>query len=212
VTVTWRFTQSKEDAMLGQDNDFNLDNDALPPLKEESNNRTFIIAAGILAGVVFLSIACMAAYALIILPRQKATTAAQEATIQAQNLQVAQAMTQTAAASAAQEATIQAQTAQVAQAMTQTANVPAKTPTAILSPTPVLAVLNSPTAIIDPLVATNAALQTQAALATPTVTATAAMPQTGFADEVGLPGLVILAVALVVVIFLARRLRASPAK
>ncbi|MBU4224914.1 MAG: hypothetical protein KKC71_03735 [Chloroflexi bacterium] len=200
--------------MLGQDNDFNLDNDALPPLKEESNNRTFIIAAGILAGVVFLSIACMAAYALIILPRQKAATAAQEATIQAQNLQVAQAMTQTAAASAAQEATIQAQTAQVAQAMTQTANVPARTPTAILSPTPVLAVLNSPTAIIDPLVATNAAIQTQTAqaLKTPTVTATAAMPQTGFADEVGLPGLVILAVALVAVILLARRLRASPAK
>lgn len=187
--------------MLGQDNDFNLDNDALPPLKEESNNRTFLIAAGILAGVVFLSIACMAAYALIILPRQKADTAAQEATIQAQNAQVAQAMTQTADASAWTPTALPSPLA-------TTTTTPGRTP----SPTPVLAVLNSPTAVIDPLVATNAAIQTQAALAsrTPTVTATAAMPKSGFADEVGLPGLVTLAVALVVVILLARRLRAAP--
>lgn len=187
--------------MLGQDNDFNLDNDALPPLKAESNNRTFLIAAGILAGVVLLSIACMAAYALIFRPQQKAATEAQEATIQAQNAQVAQAMTQTADASA------WTPTALPSPLATAT-NTPGRTP----SPTPVLAVLNSPTATIDPLVATNAALQNQAALATPTVTATAAMPMSGFADEVGLPGLVILAVALVVVILLARRLRASPAK
>lgn len=188
--------------MLGQDNDFNLDNDALPPLKAESNNRTFLIAAGILAGVVLLSFACMAAYyALIFRPQQKAATAAQEATIQAQNAQVAQAMTQTADASA------WTPTALPSPLATAT-NTPGRTP----SPTPVLAVLNSPTATIDPLVATNAALQNQAALATPTVTATAAMPMSGFADEVGLPGLVILAVALVVVILLARRLRASPTK
>ncbi len=189
--------------MLGQDNDSNLDNDALPPLKEESNNRTFLIAAGILAGVVFLSIACMAAYALIILPRQKVATAAQQATIQAQNVQVAQAMTQTADASA------WTPTALPSPLATAT-----NTPSPTRSPTPVLAVLNSPTAVIDPLIATNAALQTQTALAliTPTVTATAAMPQTGFADEVGLPGLVIMAVALFVVILLARRLRAAPAK
>lgn len=187
--------------MLGQDNDFNLDNDALPPLKAESNNRTFLIAAGILAGVVFLSIACMAAYALIFRPQQKAATAAQEATIQAQNAQVAQAMTQTADASA------WTPTALPSPLATAT-NTPGRTP----SPTPVLAVLNSPTAAIDPLAAANAALQTQAALATPTVIATAEMPRSGFADEVGLPGLVILAVALVVVILLARRLRASPTK
>jgi len=59
------------------------------------SKNTFLTAGGILAGIVFMSIACMAIYALIILPRQKAATAAQEATIQAQNAQVAQAMTQT---------------------------------------------------------------------------------------------------------------------
>jgi len=42
------------------------------------------------------------------------------------------------------------------------------------------------------------------------VTATA-LAKTGFADEFGLPGLIVLAVVLVMVILLARRLRAKPA-
>ena len=41
---------------------------------------------------------------------------------------------------------------------------------------------------------------------TPTATA---LPATGFADEVGLPGLVILALLLVVVVIVSRRLRMS---
>jgi uncharacterized protein (TIGR03382 family) len=36
------------------------------------------------------------------------------------------------------------------------------------------------------------------------------MPASGFADDVGLPGLLVMALALVVVILLARRLRAVP--
>jgi hypothetical protein len=38
------------------------------------------------------------------------------------------------------------------------------------------------------------------------------MPKTGFFDQIGLPGLVILTLALIVVIFLSRRLRNSPSK
>jgi hypothetical protein len=38
------------------------------------------------------------------------------------------------------------------------------------------------------------------------------MPTTGFFDEVGLPTLIILAVALIAVIFLARRMRKAPSK
>ncbi len=50
-------------------NDGNPSNfDAPPP--EESSNRTFLIAAGILGGIVLLSIACLAGYVLIILPSQ----------------------------------------------------------------------------------------------------------------------------------------------
>jgi len=37
------------------------------------------------------------------------------------------------------------------------------------------------------------------------------LPNTGFVDDVGAPGLMLIAVALVAVIFLVRRLRGSPA-
>jgi hypothetical protein len=43
-------------------------------------------------------------------------------------------------------------------------------------------------------------------------TPAAAMPRTGFFDQLGLPGLIILALALIVVIFLARRLRNAPSR
>jgi hypothetical protein len=56
---------------------------------------------------------------------------------------------------------------------------------------------------------------TQAAQAQLTVTAlptSTLLPNTGFIDDVGAPGLVVMSIALVVVILLARRLRVSPAK
>jgi hypothetical protein len=58
---------------------------------------------------------------------------------------------------------------------------------------------------------TAAAQTEQAALATTQAVPTAAMPETGFADEVGIPGLLALAVVFVVVIFLVRRLRTARA-
>jgi LPXTG-motif cell wall-anchored protein len=56
--------------------------------------------------------------------------------------------------------------------------------------------------------ATVRATATSRVSATPLKTATA-LPQTGFADEVGLPGLLGLALSLVVVVFAARRIRLS---
>jgi uncharacterized membrane protein (DUF2068 family) len=38
------------------------------------------------------------------------------------------------------------------------------------------------------------------------------MPNTGFIDDIGAPGLVVMSIALVIVILLARRLRISPTK
>jgi LPXTG-motif cell wall-anchored protein len=55
-------------------------------------------------------------------------------------------------------------------------------------------------------------LMTQAAAARMTAThqgTAGILPKTGFADDVGLPGLVSLSLVLVVVIFLVRRLRTS---
>ncbi len=167
--------------------------DAPPP--EESSNRTFLVAAGILGGIVLLSIACLAGYALLILPSQRANQQ-QAATAQAvQNLQVAQALTATAEALSIPTATITpppTQTPLIAQA-TATATVATNTP--------------------DPATATVAAALTQAALAQLThVPTSTALPGTGFADEYGAPGLVIMGMALIGVIFLARRLRVGPTR
>lgn len=65
----------------GDENNF----DAAPP--EESSNRTFLIAAGILGFIVLISIACLALYALVIAPGQKRK---QEAAVSAQSTQNAQ--------------------------------------------------------------------------------------------------------------------------
>lgn len=165
--------------------------DAPPP--EESSNRTFLIAAGILGGIVLLSIACLAGYALLILPSQRATQQ-QAATAQAaQNLQVAQLLTATAQA-------LIVPTATITPPPTQTPVIAQATATAVPS-------TNTP----DPATATVAAALTQAAQAQLThVPTSTALPGTGLADQYGAPGLVLMGMALIGVIFLARRLRFGP--
>jgi len=176
--------------------DLNFDDEETPP--EEASNRTFLIAAGILGGIVLLSIACLAVYALVILPQQRAAQqTGEDNTLATQNAQVNDALTATG----------------VAFDLSQT---PQATNT--LSPTETLVVAqptstNTPefTETPDPATETVAAGFTQLAESTSTVVLTStALPTSGFADEVGLPGLVIAAMVLVAVIFLARRLRASP--
>ena len=164
--------------------------DAPPP--EESSNRTFLVAAGILGGIVLLSIACLAGYALLILPSQRANQQEAATAQAAQNLQVAQALTATAQA--------------------------LSFPTATLTPRPTnTPVVSQPTAISttspDPATATVAAALTQAAQAQLTHLPTStALPATGIADEYGAPGLAIAGLALILVIFLARRLRSVPGR
>jgi len=167
--------------------------DATPP--EESSNRTFLLVAGVLGGLVLLAILCLGAYFIF----SGATSRQAEATANAQLTQ--------------QAATVQAGVTQtaIAQARQQTAAVtltipPTNTPviaqaTATSSPTP------------DPATMTVAAAFTQLAASTQTVIATStALPATGIADELGAPGLMAMAVALVVIIFLVRRLRVAPTK
>lgn len=165
--------------------------DAPPP--EESSNRTFLVAAGILGGIVLLSIACLAGYALLILPSQRAGQQ-QAATAQAiQNAQVAQALTATSQALSFPTATI----------------TPSPTQTPLIAQATATATINTP----DPATATVAAALTQAALAQLThVPTSTALPGTGIGDQYGAPGLVIVGMALIGVIFLARRLRAAPTR
>ena len=183
--------------MFEQGDDLNQDNPPTPVEKDsESSNRTFLIVAAVMAGVLLLSLICMAVYAFFISPNRKASTAATKMAVETQNAQVAVAMTQTSVALQAPPTTL-------------------ASPVVAASQTPVVAMASSTAApdLSPAQTETMAALNTQVAVAqlTPTSTLVAAMPATGFADSIGLPGLIILSVVLVVIIFLVRRLRRLPA-
>lgn len=178
-----------------------------------SGNRTFMLVAGGLGGLVIIGLICVAVYVFLIRPRTAAGQASQQ--------------TQTAlAVSAAQQALTQTQAAALPTASDTPAPTDTLAPTETLAPTATEAAPaddgsggGGPTP--DPRTATVQALLTQAALAqtqaaqqllTQTATPTATgLPDTGFADDVGAPTLLGMAALLIVVIFVARRLRASTA-
>ena len=174
----------------GEDID-NLDEE-LP--EGESSNRTFTIIAAVMGGCILLS----AVLGGVLFVRNRNQVAQQNATAEAarvaQGVQIDQGLTQKA----------------VDDALSQ---VPLATTT--ITNTPVIQVATTePAQLADPLTVTVAAALTQAANAQLTVTGlptTTALPTSGFADEAGLPGLVMVTFALVLVILLARRLRTSPA-
>lgn len=176
--------------------DLNFDDEEIPP--EESSNRTFLIAAGILGGIVLLSLICLGVYGLIIVPqRNAAQQAGEQNALATQNAQVNEALTATGVAFDL------SQTPQVTETLPPTDTPVVAQPTATNTP--------EFTFTPDPATQTVAAGFTQLAESTATIILTStALPTSGFADEVGLPGLVIAAMVLVAVIFLARRLRASP--
>jgi hypothetical protein len=163
------------------------------------SNRTFLIVAGILGALLLIALLAIAAYAVLILPGRDTGQQTQVAAINATNTAVAE------------EAQLTAIAKQITLTPTFTAT---STPTETLTPiptntsTPVLAPTNTP----DPATQTVAALLTQQAGGgadeTPVPTATA-LPGTGFADDFGVPGLLLIAGVLMVVIILSRRLRAS---
>jgi len=177
--------------------DLNYEDEETPP--EEASNRTFLIAAGVLGGIVLLSIACLAIYALVIMPQREAAAPADQGVAETQKAQVDEALTAT----------------QLAMSLSQT---PQATETLFPTDTPVVAqpsATDTPefTLTPDPATATVGAGLTQVAASTATIIPTSAgLPDSGFADEVGLPALVVGALVLVAVIFLARRLRAVPTR
>jgi heme/copper-type cytochrome/quinol oxidase subunit 2 len=192
--------------MLDDNNSLNMSETPDAPPPEEKSNRTFLIVGGVMAGLVFMTLVCMAVYFLVIRPRSTATRNAAQATIEADNARAIQEVTLTA------QAALWTATAPATPIAVKTSTSIAKTAT--VSPTPVISIpLSSPAATATTNLGTVVAMQTQLAFQmTSTAAAIQAMPQTGFFDEVGLPGMIILALALVVVIFLARRMRRSPVK
>lgn len=192
--------------MSFDDNSYeNPDEEQLP--EESGNNRTFLIAVGILGGIILLSIACIVGIFLF----SRNNQAAQQAQIDA--------ATQTAAASSSF----------INQALTATAAAQVILPTATLPPTstPVVNVATvtttpDPNGTSTPIAgvgtpaaatATVGAALTQAAIAQLTIVpTTTALPNTGFIDDYGVPGLAIMALAFIIVIMIARRLRVSPTR
>ncbi|MCS6906635.1 MAG: hypothetical protein RML93_01985 [Anaerolineales bacterium] len=171
------------------------------PPPEERSNRTFIFIAIGLIVLALVAVACLAAYALVVVPRQRQAQANQIATVNAQNTEVAKSILATTLAEAFTP------TPAVKATNTPIPATPTNTPVVVI-PT------NTPIPTGDPRTATVAALLTQAAQATlpavrtPTPTATA-LPATGFADEVGAPMLLGMALFFLAVILITRRLRSA---
>ena len=183
-------------------------------LPEEASNRTFFILAGILGAIALLSLVCIAVYALFLLPRSRSAQDEVQATMDAQNTEVAAiiAETSTAAAAAAIEAAYTHTPTETAIPDTPTPTV--TTPVVAVSPTSIFGTPAGPITTLDPLMATathmRATLDAQIALSTLTARPSAtAIGSYGFADDVGLPAMIGLAALLIVVIFLARRLRTA---
>jgi flagellar biosynthesis/type III secretory pathway M-ring protein FliF/YscJ len=180
------------------------------PQEPKSSNRNFLIALGIIGGVFVLITIALIVVATLILPgRNKASQQAGAATLAANT-------------ATAQFATDEAQKAIILLTPSITP-IPSATKPAPATNTPVVAptqtstsqatVAPTNTAASDAQKATLSAQQTQLASGkfTATVIATStALPNTGFADEFGLPGLLGLGLGLILIIFLARRLRSSP--
>ncbi len=185
----------------------NFDDAGEAPLPEESNNnRTFLVAVGILGGIILISIACLGAVYVFgsqgraaVQQTQVANEVNATATAVAVGSVMNQALTSTAEASQFPTAT---------NTFTPTATPPVSVASATNTPDPAFAGLDG-TAIAQ--TATIAAAYTRVANSQLTVVPTStALPNTGFADDFGLPGIVVMALAFVIVILLARRLRTSP--
>jgi len=163
------------------------------------SNRTFLVVAGILGAILLIALLAIAAYAWLVLPGRDTGQQTQVAAINATNTAVAEQAQLTAIAK------------QITLTPTYTATLPpteTSTPIPTNTATPVLAPTNTP----DPATETVAALLTQQAGGgadeTPVPTATA-LPDTGFADDFGVPGLLLVAGVLMIIIILSRRLRVS---
>lgn len=203
------------------DNDL-FEEEPLPeiPNGNGSSNKPFIIGVGILGAIVVFSILAIIAYVILFRPKTTTDLQNQAAEIQAQNTAIS---------------LIASQTAEVEQKVSTQKAAPSTTPV-LPSPTSVVA-MHTATSVAgsqstsvagqDPAIrtATVAAFQTQAAATllgtqvsagtqialgtlVPQVTPTT-LPTAGFMDEVGLPVLLGAAIALIVIIFLVRKLRFS---
>jgi len=173
------------------------------------SNRTFLVVAGILGGILLIALLAIAGYAVVILPGRDTGQQTQVAAINATNTAIAEEARLTVIVMRGTLTPIFTATLPpVTETLTpDPTNIPTNTATPVLAPTNTPEPTSEGTQ--DPGTATVAALLTQqAGEETPIPTATA-LPNTGFADDFGVPGLLLVAGVLMVVIILSRRLRVS---
>jgi type II secretory pathway pseudopilin PulG len=173
-----------------------------PTPSNKPSNRNFIIAIGVIVVILVLAIVLLLLVAPGMMQQSRNNQLEAAAQINAANTATAMAATALALQNAAT----------ATPAITNTPILPTKTPLVVLATSTPGA---GESALSADDQATVQALQTQMALAqggggnaTSTPVATA-LPESGFADEVGLPGMVGLAAVLIAVVFLARKLRTS---
>jgi len=179
---------------MGQEfGQFNLGPDR--PSKSKFNAKPLLTVFGIFVAIGIIGAIAVAFYFYYLLPQQ---SQASQSVVDQQN--------------AAATATANMMTQEANISIWSTATERAR-PTKTQEKTSTPEVTKTPTVgTVDPRTATVAVIMTQAAAARMTATymgTAGILPRTGFADEVGLPGLVSLSLVLVVVIFLVRRLRMS---
>jgi cytoskeletal protein RodZ len=202
-----------------QDNQFEEidDSPTSRPAPTGTRNRGFFIAIGLIGTIFVIALIALLITLFVQAPQQASQSQQQADIINAQNTAVA------ATATADQLRVIQLQQTldAGAKAPPPTATQPAVTSTSVLA---IPTATSTPTPTVSAEMATQTALaETQAAVGTnvggypgsttgtpgtPGVTPTG-LPTTGFADEVGLPGLFGLAAILIAVIILARRARTA---
>lgn len=190
------------------------------PMNNGSSNKPFMVGVGVLGGIVVLSILAIIAYVILFRPKTTSDLQNQAAEIHAQNTAISMVATQTAQ--------IEQKQATQKAAPSETPQLPSATSVvAMPTATSVGGVASTSVAGQDPAVrtATVAAFQTQAAatlmvtnesVGTQVAQGTAVaqttpttLPTAGFMDEVGLPVLFGAAILLIIIIFLARRIRFS---
>ena len=223
--------ENNEEQFEKMDDEFPFDNEeeetlSTRPIRREPGDRSrptsrnFWLVAGVLAAVFIVIVIILTVLAFWVLPRNQQARLEEAALINAHNTATARSATDFAIAQAQIETATTAPTDTIEP--TNTPIVLLATETSQTSPTQEA---GTGAQLDDPArTATVAALLTQAAAgtittegtaitgqqggATPGVTSTA-LPQSGLAEDIGLPGMFGIALALVFVIFLVRRVRLS---
>ncbi|MRR28758.1 LPXTG cell wall anchor domain-containing protein [bacterium] len=171
-----------------------------PEPPKRRGNRTFLIAIAIVGIIFVIALILLLLVAPKLLANQRLAQQEQAAQINAAN--TATAMYATSMAQLAQATKTPTKTVVAAGGVA-----PTKTPVVVIQQNTPMGAGGSGLSASE--LATVSALQTQMAgrgVGTPGATSTA-LPSTGFADEVGLPMMAGLAIILVAVIVLSRRLR-----